>query len=153
MTIGRWFSAKFPKKTFGAMDGTCLTGGARATIDVTMPCQSASGPSPLLTLRQAAMLLGLHPNTIRNQVSRGIIPGTKIGGNWRFLEADLVAWIRSGYPEVARMQLSAQQKEALWHSSDVQTFTTSSSQHRTEQALDDLLAQPIGPKPKNITTG
>ncbi|QNM83295.1 helix-turn-helix domain-containing protein [Sphingomonas sabuli] len=115
------------------------------------PLPEQIGLKPL-TLKAAASLLGLHPNTVRDQVRRGIIPGAKIGRNWRFLEADLVAWIRAGYPEAARMQLSAQSKEALWHSGNVQEFTTSSSQARTERSLDALLERPTGKRPKNITT-
>jgi excisionase family DNA binding protein len=90
--------------------------------------QHAGHPNSLLTLREAGALLGLHPNTIRSQVGRGIIPGTKVGRCWRFLEADLVAWIRSGYSEAARVQLSALEREAIWHSTDVQASITSNSQ-------------------------
>jgi excisionase family DNA binding protein len=119
-----------------------------------MPIQRFSpqaGESPaVLTLRGASCLLGLHPNTVRAQVRRGIIPGAKIGRSWRFLEADLVAWIRARYPDSVRMQLSALDKEALWHSGNVQEFITSSSQHRTERSLDALLERPIGRRPKNI---
>lgn len=87
---------------------------------------STSGEPTTLSLRAAAALLGVHPNTVRAQVRRGILPGTKVGRSWRFLDADLVAWIRSGYPEAARMQLSALEREAIWHSTDVQADTMSS---------------------------
>jgi excisionase family DNA binding protein len=111
-------------------------------------------PHPvLLTLRGAAALLGLHPNTIRYQVRRGIIPGTKVGRSWRFLEADLVAWIREGYPEAARVQLSALEREAIWHSTDVQASITSNSQARTEASLDALLEPRTAARRRNITTG
>ena len=71
------------------------------------PSVPSNRPPATLSLRSAASLLGLHPNTVRAQVRRGIIPGTKVGRDWRFLEVDLVAWIRSGYSEAARVQLSA----------------------------------------------
>ena len=35
--------------------------------------------SRLLTLKQAAARLGVHPNTLRTHVRRGIVPGAKIG--------------------------------------------------------------------------
>ena len=90
-----------------------------------LPIIGYSGGEPVvLSLRSAASLLALHPNTVRAQVRRGIIPGVKIGRHWRFLEADLVAWIRSAYPEAARMQLSALEREAIWHSTDVQESIT-----------------------------
>jgi excisionase family DNA binding protein len=66
------------------------------------PCRTLSpesGSRPVLTLRGAAALLELHPSTVRAQVRRGIIPGTKIGRHWRFLEADLGASRARGMEE------------------------------------------------------
>ncbi|QDX25262.1 helix-turn-helix domain-containing protein [Sphingomonas suaedae] len=107
----------------------------------------------LLTLKEAAAFLRVHPNTMRSYAVRGVVPASKFRREWRFLDDDLVAAIRAGYPGSARMQLSADDKEAEpWHSGNVQAFTTSSSQHLTERALDDLLARPTGRRPRNITT-
>lgn len=103
----------------------------------------ADAEPAFLTLKGAATLLNLHPNTVRAQVTRGIIPGAKIGRHWRFLKADLVAWTRGGYSAAARMQLIAL-NEATRCSTDVQASVTLSSQQRTEQALDELLAQSSG---------
>ena len=101
----------------------------RPSLMLTTPVSTCPGAKPeLLSLRGAASFLGLHPNTVRAQVRRGIIPGTKLGRSWRFVEADLVAWIRSHYPEAARVQLSALEREAIWHSTDVQVSITSNSQ-------------------------
>jgi len=66
----------------------------------------------LLTLIDAAALLRVHPNTMRSYAISGAVPATKIGRGWRFVEDDLVALIRAGYPGRARMQLSAYDKEA-----------------------------------------
>jgi excisionase family DNA binding protein len=114
----------------------------------------AAAASPrLMTLRQAAAFIGVHPNSLRTYVRTGLVPATKIGRDWRFIEADLVDWIRARYPEPARMQPSADRKEASsWHSGNVQAYITSNSQHLTERALDGLLARPTGKRPKNITT-
>ncbi|WP_443971472.1 helix-turn-helix domain-containing protein [Sphingobium sp. CR28] len=98
----------------------------------------------VLTIREAAHLLKVHPNTLRNLLAEGSIPAARIGRQWRFLEGELVAWIRSGYSAPARMQSSAPTKEALWHSGNVQENTTSSSQHLTERSLDALLERPTG---------
>ncbi|TPG21751.1 DNA-binding protein [Sphingomonas koreensis] len=106
----------------------------------------------LLSVDEAAAVLKVHPNTVRAWVRAGRIPGAKIGRGWRFIEADLVAATRQRYSAPARMQLSAFQEEALWHSGNVQTSTTSISQHRTERALDALLERPTGKRPRNITT-
>src|SRR3546814_19695276 len=68
----------------------------------------------------------------------------RVGRQWRFVEAELVAWIRSGYPDAARTQPGASRKEAIWHSGNVHRNTMSSSQHRTERELDALLERPTG---------
>jgi excisionase family DNA binding protein len=109
--------------------------------------------SVLLNVRQAAALLGVHPNSVRAYAKSGEIPAAKIGRSWRFVEADLVGWIRERYPAPARMQPSADHEEAAaWHSGTVQEHTTSSSQHLTERSLDALLERPTGGRPRNITT-
>ena len=69
-------------------------------------------PPRFLTLRAAAALLDVHPNAVRAHAREGKLPGAKVGRDWRFLEADLVAWMRAQYPDGARMQPSAQDKEA-----------------------------------------
>jgi excisionase family DNA binding protein len=100
---------------------------------------SAASPPALLSLRAAASFLGVHPNTVRAHVNRGRLPGTKVGRHWRFIETDLVAWIRQGYSEAARMRLGAREREAPWRAGNVQEFITSSSQALTERSLDALL--------------
>jgi excisionase family DNA binding protein len=105
-----------------------------------------------LSLKQAAKLLNVHPNTVRSHAAKGVLPATKIGRDWRFIDDDLVAWLRQGYNNRARVQLSVIQKEALWRSGNVQTHTMSNSQALTERSLDVLLAQPTRPKHRSITT-
>ena len=83
--------------------------------------------------------MNVHPNTVRAHAIRGTIPSAKVGRDWRFLEADLVAWMRLQYPEASRVQLSAYQEETIWHSGNVQEFITSSSQALTERSLNALL--------------
>ncbi|RSU56247.1 DNA-binding protein [Sphingomonas koreensis] len=106
----------------------------------------------LLTLRQAADFLGVHPNTVRRYARLAAIPCAKIGRDWRFLEADLVAWLRGRYPDDARMHLGADGKEARWHSGNVQIPILLTSRPRTEAELDTLLAPPTGKKRRNTTT-
>lgn len=50
-----------------------------------------------LDLESAAAFLGLHRDTLRARAAAGIVPGAKIGKEWRFLEADLVEYFRSHY--------------------------------------------------------
>ena len=37
----------------------------------------------LLTIAEAAEILRVHPTTIYRLIKRGVLPGFKIGGNWR----------------------------------------------------------------------
>ena len=52
-----------------------------------------------LTLSEAAHFLKVHPDWLRKEAKAGRIPGRKIGRIWRFIEEDLVVWLRSGYAE------------------------------------------------------
>lgn len=106
----------------------------------------------LPTLREAAALFGVHPNTVRRYARQAVIPCTKIGRDWRFLEVDLVAWLRGRYPDDARMRLGADRKEALWCSGNVQKSTVLTLQPRTEAELDTLLAPLTGRMRRNTTT-
>ncbi len=48
----------------------------------------------ILTTDEAAEFLSLTPYTVREYAKRGIIPAKKIGKQWRFVRADLLAWLR-----------------------------------------------------------
>ena len=50
-----------------------------------------------LNIIQAAAFLGAHKETIRRRVACGEIPAVKIGRGWRFIEHDLVLYMRSQY--------------------------------------------------------
>jgi len=50
-----------------------------------------------LGLQQAAELLKMHPETLRQRVLSGEIPSAKPGRSWIFIEADLAEWLRSQY--------------------------------------------------------
>jgi len=50
-----------------------------------------------LNLREAAAFLHVHPITLQNKAKAGIIPGTKIGKRWVFIDVDLLGYIRSQY--------------------------------------------------------
>ena len=56
-------------------------------------------PEPLriLTLVEAAALLGLHKSTLASLALASIVPGAKTGRAWRFIESDLVAYLRGQY--------------------------------------------------------
>jgi excisionase family DNA binding protein len=48
----------------------------------------------VMSTEEAGEFLGLKPFTIREYAKRGIIPAKKLGKQWRFVKADLLAWLR-----------------------------------------------------------
>lgn len=47
----------------------------------------------VLTLREVAELLRIAEKTAYTLAAEGTIPGFKVGGQWRFMRADLLAWV------------------------------------------------------------
>lgn len=48
-----------------------------------------------LSLDEAASFLGVHPVTLQGLAKSGKVNGAKIGRAWRFLDVDLVAYLRA----------------------------------------------------------
>lgn len=92
-----------------------------------------------LDIAAAAAFLGLHPDTLRERAAAGIIPGAKIGREWRFLRDDLTAYFRSRYPCPSTGDPSL-------------PSGTSTSAILAADALDALLAPPTGRLPSDSTT-
>jgi excisionase family DNA binding protein len=53
----------------------------------------------LLTIREAAEVLRLHPRTVREYVRRRELEGRVIGGRWRFRRKDLDAFFENAPSE------------------------------------------------------
>jgi excisionase family DNA binding protein len=49
--------------------------------------------SRLLTAKEVARLLGVHPNYIYNLATSGELPSLRIGGNRRFRWSEIEAWL------------------------------------------------------------
>jgi excisionase family DNA binding protein len=49
--------------------------------------------SPILTVKECAAFLGVHPTTIYRLLKHGLIPGFKLGSDWRFSKKELTDWI------------------------------------------------------------
>lgn len=47
----------------------------------------------ILTLREVAAYLKLAEKTAYKLAAEGKLPGFKVGGSWRFKEADIERWI------------------------------------------------------------
>jgi excisionase family DNA binding protein len=69
-----------------------------------------SAIEPLIDAGQAARILRLHPVTVREMASRGVIPALKIGKVWRFRASSLDEWI-TGRIELSRHQLSPEERK------------------------------------------
>ena len=48
----------------------------------------------VMSTDEAAEFLGLKPFTVRKYAKKGLIPAKKLGKQWRFVKADLLAWLR-----------------------------------------------------------
>ncbi|MFH1130552.1 MAG: helix-turn-helix domain-containing protein [Pseudomonadota bacterium] len=49
----------------------------------------------ILTAKEVAKYLKLTERTIYRLVQEGGIPAFKVGGSWRFVQAEIDSWIRS----------------------------------------------------------
>jgi excisionase family DNA binding protein len=53
----------------------------------------ASEPPEVLDLEQAGELLKISAGVVRELAEAGKMPGRKLGGEWRFARAALLAWL------------------------------------------------------------
>jgi excisionase family DNA binding protein len=49
----------------------------------------------MLTVRQLAAALGVHPNWVYERANSGELPSYKIGGARRFLPSEIAAWLQT----------------------------------------------------------
>jgi excisionase family DNA binding protein len=70
--------------------------------------------SHVLTIEQAAAMLQLNPQVVREYLRKGKLPGCKIGRHWRILEEDLTAHLRVDLrPEQTELPENVRQWRAL----------------------------------------
>lgn len=93
-----------------------------------------------LDLDAAAEFVGLHPDTLRERAASGIIPGCKIGKEWRFLDVDLIGYMRGQYRREPQCRSSSAD------ASGGSTYGTA------EDELDARLAQATRTRPSASTT-
>ena len=107
-----------------------------------------------LNLEQAACFLQMSPAVLRQKAKAGVVRGAKPGKRWVFLEADLVAYLRSLYrsPRQA-LQVTTTHKEDVCHCTNANRRGGYDSPRRVESEYDALLGLRTGPKPKSSTTG
>ena len=67
-----------------------------------------------LNIDEAAKFLGAHKETIRRMVVIGDIPGVKVGRSWRFIQDDLVIYMRSKYARIVTSQGAVLRSNEQW---------------------------------------
>ncbi|MBU0753323.1 MAG: helix-turn-helix domain-containing protein [Gammaproteobacteria bacterium] len=99
-----------------------------------------------LDLPEAAAFLGLHPTTLQARAKAGEVPGAKIGKEWRFLDLDLVEYLRAHYR-------ANQPEPPPCHSKKGRAAPTGRSSSTTrESAFAAALGLPTRPKRSDSTT-
>ncbi|MHB9072941.1 MAG: Nif11-like leader peptide family RiPP precursor [Desulfobaccales bacterium] len=76
----------------------------------------------VLNSEEAADLLGVKPFTIRTYARRGVIPGKKLGNEWRFVKNDLMAWLRGMETEGGELETLTGAKAFLQRLSEDSDF-------------------------------
>ena len=61
----------------------------------------------LLTCHEAATYLRLHVRTVGRLLNQGMLPGVKVGRQWRLRRADLDAYLRGASPRQEQSGLPA----------------------------------------------
>lgn len=89
-----------------------------------------------LDLGEAAELLHLHPNTLRERTACGDIPGAKIGRSWGYIEDDLLVYMREQYPVKAPSPCSTSKRTAK---SGGRTFVTTDGEYVRQ--LENLISE------------
>ena len=92
-----------------------------------------------LTLREAAALLKMHPQTVRRLALQGQLPAAKPAKCWLFIEEDLLTWVRLRYVS-ARQVPAGQEVMTQWHcTSEASRGSGGSGSPSTDGRYADLL--------------
>ncbi|MGQ3887816.1 helix-turn-helix domain-containing protein [Legionella sp. CNM-1927-20] len=67
-----------------------------------------------MNIIEASKFLGAHKETVRRLASSGRVPAVKIGKGWRFIEQDLVLYMRSQYAEGVTSQGAINGSKEKW---------------------------------------
>ncbi|MFQ5509778.1 MAG: helix-turn-helix domain-containing protein [Leptospirillia bacterium] len=114
------------------------------------PVAPEAGPEPrILSLQEAADLMGIPPKSLREKARLGKVPAFKLGRQWRFIQDDLIMFCRSLYG-----QDTNKNRYLEWPSGNASTASTSPiSAPRTDAEYAAALGLGKRPKPRNTTTG
>jgi excisionase family DNA binding protein len=102
----------------------------------------------MLSAKKAAEFLGICPMTLKKKARAGEIPAGKIGRDWKFIEVDLVNYIRAQY-KVA----NEGPEEPECHSTNAKIHRIGGSRSsKTESQYLEALGLPTERKRKSTTT-
>lgn len=68
----------------------------------------------ILTLQQAAEMLQISERTIQRMLKKGEIPGTQVGGQWRFDREQLRAMVRGEWKPEPDQVAMAERESLFW---------------------------------------
>lgn len=60
-----------------------------------MSDQETAMPEAFLTASEVAAFLKLKVDTVYILAQQGKLPGTKVGGQWRFMESHIIRWFET----------------------------------------------------------
>lgn len=112
------------------------------------PCSRGSTPThrranarmdETLDLDQAAALLHMHKETVRQRAKAGELPGAKLGRRWVFLLEDLKNYLRAQYPAKRQAVQVPNLEEYTWHCTDAATPTGLPSRTQVGSAYAEAL--------------
>lgn len=58
--------------------------------------------SPLMTVKETAKYMRVHPTSIYRLLKQGKLPALKLGSDWRFLKSSIDAWMVSAQVNLGR---------------------------------------------------
>lgn len=70
---------------------------ASAAAQEVAPVLDLASLPALLTAEEVGAVLRLHPTTVKLLLRQGELPGRKIGGQWRVLRSDLLAYLAADF--------------------------------------------------------
>ena len=68
----------------------------------------------ILTLQQAAEMLQISERTIQRMLKKGELPGSQIGGQWRFDREQLMAMVRGEWKPEPDQVAMAERESLFW---------------------------------------
>jgi hypothetical protein len=98
-----------------------------------------------LDLQEAAHLLRVNPEELRQRAKAGAIPGAKVGRRWIFVEDDLVDHVRSLYAAPRQALQVTLRKELECHFANAAVPGGSMSPLPTGSEYAELLGLPTKP--------